>query len=739
MRTKVLNQVLPVLALAAFMPSLAFSQTDTDAPKSQRPALEEVVVSARKVTENLQDVPIAVTAFSGEKLGEDQIYDLMQLVGKVPSMTIQSQNNIESEIFIRGVGTVRLNGATADASVGYFLDEVYIGRRGASTPPIFDLERLEVLRGPQGTLFGKNVVGGALNLTTAKPQFEMGGSGYLAVGDYGAISSGGHVTGPLSENAAVRFAFYQNKHDGYARNVVAGYEMEDLESYAARGSLLWNPNEDMTFELIVDGSTDTGHGPSRHAVDNPFSPGIGPVTSAVSSDPRTNHSPYAQWAKKDTSGITARFDWDLGAVNMTYLGAIRNGEADQAWSQAGAGSPPSLTSSVLTQTEDNTGLTQELRFASEQDQRLRWLVGLYYLDDDTDRTSRNTATSFLPGGAGSTGDVLDGDNEYIQTGISKNYAIFGDVNFDLTDTLTLSLGGRYTEDRKTWDVEAVEYSYGRPGGVLSTAPLLGPFLVNTKESWNEFTPKAILDWQVADSQLLYFSVAKGFKGGGWQGGAANAIAASTPYEPETAWNYEVGFKSELFDRRVRLNLAAFYTDFEDLQVELLDDVNLVLVVANAADATIKGIEGEFEFLLHENVSLYSSASYIEAEYKNYIDPLRGIDYSGNRIQRTPEFQGNVGLDLNVPFSDDLEFQGNIQYGYQSKMYYGPDNTNLEPGYGLLDLRAGIGSADGKWQVYGYMKNATDELYRVSIIPFAGDEFSIFGAPQTYGVRVAMTF
>jgi iron complex outermembrane receptor protein len=424
---------------------------------------------------------------------------------------------------------------------------------------------------------------------------------------------------------------------------------------------------------------------------------------------------------------------------MTYLGALRNGEANQAWSQAGAGSPPSLTSSVLTQTEDNTGLTQELRFASEQDQRLRWLVGLYYLDDDTDRTSRNTATSFLPGGAGSTGDVLDGDNEYFQTGISKNYAIFGDVNFDLTDTLTLSVGGRYTEDRKTWDVEAVEYSFGRPGGVLSTAPVLGPFVVNTKESWNEFTPKAILDWQVAESQLLYFSVAKGFKGGGWQGGAANAIAASTPYEPETAWNYEVGYKSELFDRRVRLNLAAFYTDFQDLQVELLDDVNLVLVVANAADATIKGVEGEFETLLHENLTLYASASYIEAEYKDYIDPLRGIDYSGNRIQRTPEFQGNVGLDLNVPFADDLEFQGNVQYGYQSKMYYGPDNTNLEPGYGLLDLRAGIGSADGKWQVYGYMKNASDELYRVSIIPFAGDEFSIFGAPQTYGVRVAMTF
>jgi iron complex outermembrane receptor protein len=739
MHTKVLTQMLFCLPFAALLPGQALSQTDTDTVESDRPILEEVVVSARKVDENLQDVPIAVTAFSGDQLAKDQITDLMQLAGKVPSMTIQSQNSIESEIFIRGVGTVRLNGATADASVGYFLDEVYIGRRGSSTPPIFDLERLEVLRGPQGTLFGKNVVGGALNLTTAKPQFEWGGSGYIALGDYGAIASGGHVTGPISESAAIRVAFMQNKHDGYARNVVAGYEMEDIEQYAGRASLLWNPNDDMTFQLVLDASSDTGNGPSRHAVDNPYAAGFGFITPNISSDPRTNYSPYDQYAKKDTSGITARFDWDLGSVTATYLGAIRNGEADTAWSQAGAGSPPSITSSVLTQWEDNQGLTQELRFASDQDQRWRWLVGLYYLDDDTKRRSRNTATSFLPGGPGSTGDVLDGDNEYIQRGVSKNYAIFGDVNFDLTDTMTLSIGGRYTEDRKDWDVEAVEYSYGRPGGILSTAPLLGPFVVNTDKSWSEFTPKAVLDWQFADNKLLYFSIARGFKGGGWQGGAANAVAAETPYEPETAMNYEIGFKSELFDNRLRLNLAAYYTDFQDLQVELLDDVNLVLVIANAADAVIKGLEGEVQTAVHEYVTFYASASYTEAEYKDYIDPLRGIDYSGNQIQRTPEFQGTAGIDINVPIFDDLEFIGNVQYGYQSEMYYGPDNTNDEPGYGLLDLRAGVGAPDGKWQMYAYAKNVTDELYRISVIPFAGDEVSLFGAPSTYGLRFSMNF
>lgn len=742
MHTNLLLRTIISVTLASAVSGLAFAQTEgTTSARANNLALEEVIVTARKVTENLQNVPIAVTSFSGESLAKDQIHDIMQLAGRVPSMTIQQQAASESEVFIRGVGTVRLNGATADASVGYFLDEIYIGRRGSATPPIFDLERLEVLRGPQGTLYGKNVVGGAFNVTTAKPQFEKGASAYVAVGDYGAIASGGHITGAVSEDVALRLAVYQNMHDGYARNIVVGYKMEDLDALAARGSLLWNLSDDVRLDVTIDGSSDSGNGPSRHAVDNPYVPGFGPVTpNLISQDPRTNESPFDQYAEKDTFGITARLEWDLDQFTATYLAAWREGEANNRWTQAGAGSPPSLTSSTLTQAEENTGLTQELRFASKQDQQLRWLVGLYYLDDDTKRSVRNTATSFLPGDAGSLRDILDGDYEQFGRGISKNYAIFGDVSYDLKDDLTLSVGGRYTLDEKDWDLDTVVYGLGPPPSIFPTAPVRGPFTVTDSEEWSEFTPKVTLDWRFGDGKLAYASVAKGFKGGGWQQGAGTAEGAQVPYDPEIAWNYEVGLKSEWLDSRIRVNLAAFYTDFTDLQVELLDDVNLVLVVANAADAVIKGLEGEFQAVLHENVTFYASGSYIDAEYEDYIDPLRGIDYSGNRIQRTPEYQASGGLDVEIPFgSEGLQWLGNIQYGYQSEMYYGPDNTNDEPGYGLVDGRIGIGSQDGRWTVFAFAKNMTDELYRVSIIPFAGDEFSVFGPPKTYGVRFSMNF
>lgn len=735
--------LLQATALATLFSGAAYAQDEAQQTEQRaRAGLDTVVVSARKVEENLQDVPIAVTALGGKQLEESQITDISQIAGRVPSFTYQSQNSLESEIFIRGVGSVRLNGATADASVGTFLDEVYIGRRGSATPPIFDLERLEVLRGPQGTLFGKNVVGGALSLITAKPQFDFGGSGYVSYGKYDTITAAGHVTGPINDKMAVRLALYQNRHDGYAQNIVRDEELEDLEAYAARLSLLWNINDAMTLNLTADASTEEGGGPSRHAVDNPFSAGVGPVTSnLISQDPRTNESPYKQYAEKETSGFTARFEWDLGPVTATYLGAYRKGVGDARWTQAGAGSPPSLTDSTLTQAERHSGITQELRFASAQDQRLRWLVGLYYLDDDTRRRSRNTATSYLPGGAGSTRDVLDGDNEYFQRGVSKNYAVFGEAGFDITEDLTLTVGGRYTIDRKTWDIEAREYSFGPDGmdNILSTAPLQGPFHVITDDKWSEFTPKATLDWRFGDGQLVYASVAKGFKGGGWQGGAANAIAAETPYSPETAWTYEVGLKTDLFDNTIRFNLAAFYTDFKDLQVELLDDVNLVLVVANAADATIKGVEAEFQAKPHDYVTFFASGSYLDATYKDYIDPLRGIDYSGNRIQRTPEFQFNVGADFNAPASSGINLVANIEYGYQDDMFYGPDNTNMEPGYGLLDLRAGIAAADGAWSLQFYGRNMTDKLYRISVIPFAGDEFSVYGAPRTYGVKFSRSF
>ena len=715
------------LALAA--PSIAFAQDEPEAT-----GMDEIVVTATKREESLQDVAIAVTALGSEQLRNEAITDLSQIAAQIPSFTFQSQNSMESEMFIRGVGSVRLNGATSDPSIGTFFNEIYIGRRGSATPPIFDLARVEVLRGPQGTLFGKNIVGGAINLISASPTDDFGAGGSFSYGNYNSTIAEGYITGPLTDTISARLALFRETHDGYATNVVNGQELEDKDSTAGRLSLAWDPTSNISVSLIADYSRDFGGGPSRHAVDDPNVPGLSFISPNIPADVRTNSSPYLQYADRETGGLTGRVSWDMGGVSLTYLAGYRYGLGDGRWTQAGAGSPPSITDSTLTQHEMYQGVTQELRLSSDADQPFRWIAGLYYLDEYTKRSSRNTAISFLPGGPGGTRDSLDGDNLFLGYADATSYAAFGEIEYDLTPRLTISVGGRYTVDQKDLNSQAIIYSFGPAGDILSPAPLQSPYNITVSEEWSRFTPRVALEWRATDDMLLYASYASGYKGGGWQGATANAIAAGTAYDPESASTYELGFKADWFNNRLRTNIALFHTDFTDLQVELLDDVNLTLVVANAADAVIQGVEFEVRGMPTDWLTVFASGSLLNAEYKDYIDPLRGIDYSGNQIQRTPDYQYAVGADVRHSLSPELDLVGGVSYTYQDQMFWGPDNLGREDGYGLLNARIGIADPDGDWTVSLWTKNLTNELYRTSIIPFAGDEVSLFGAPQTFGIR-----
>ena len=728
------------IAIVAGLPAIASAQSAPAASTEQSYSIEEITVTARRRQEAMQEVPLAVTAMGAEELRTQLITDLSQVASQVPSFTFQAQNALESEMFIRGVGSARLNSATADPSIGTFLDEIYIGRRGAATPPIFDLERIEVLRGPQGTIFGKNVVGGAINMISAKPTQEFDAGGSVALGNYSSINAEAFVSIPVNEKVGVRLAVLHEKNDGYAENLVRNEKMEDIDSTAVRGVLAWEMASNLNLTLTADYSKSDSGGSARHAVDDPNVPGFGFITPNLpSQDPRTNFSPYEQYANRETSGVSARLEWELGNMSLIYLAGLRNGEGRVRWTQAGVGSPPSITDSTLTQYEKYTGITQELRLQSDPDKRLRWATGLYYLNEKVDRNSRNTAISFLPGGPGSTRDTLDGDNQYVASSTTNSYGIFGDLEYDLLPNLTLSVGGRYTTDEKELNSRAEILSLGKPGDLYSPAPLKEEYDISPSQDWSEFTPRVGLQWKANDDILVYGSYSTGYKGGGWQGAAPDAVAASKSYDPEHATSWEVGIKADWLNGRLRTNLAAFRTDFEDLQVELLDDVSLTLVVANAADAVIQGLEFEVKARATHWLTLSASGSLIDAEYEEYIDPLRGTDYSGHRIQRTPEYQYSVGADVNLPINDKLNFIASGNYAYQDMMFWGPESTNREAGYGQMNGRIGVASEDGRWSLTVWGRNMGDTLYRTSVIPFVGDEVSLFGAPKTYGVRLAVRY
>ena len=361
------------------------------------------------------------------------------------------------------------------------------------------------------------------------------------------------------------------------------------------------------------------------------------------------------------------------------------------------------------------------------------------MNEEVERQSRNTAQSWLPGGPGSTRDTLDGDNRYVASSDTDSYGVFGEIEYDLRPNLTVSVGSRYTTDEKSLDSQAIILDLGNSGDLYSPAPLLEEYHITPSQSWSEFTPRVAMEWKPTEDILVYGAYSTGYKGGGWQGAAPDGVAAAKAYHPETATSWELGVKADWFNGRLRTNMALFRTDFEDLQVELLDDVSMTLIVANAADALIQGAEFEVKGRVTPWLTLSASGSVIDAEYQEYTDPLRGVSYDGHRIQRTPEFQYALSADIDYPMNDKLNFIASANYAYQDDMYWGPENTNREDAYGQLNGRIGVASPDGRWSLTVWGRNMTDELYRISVIPFSGDEVSLFGAPKTYGLRLGLRY
>ena len=272
------------------------------------------------------------------------------------------------------------------------------------------------------------------------------------------------------------------------------------------------------------------------------------------------------------------------------------------------------------------------------------------------------------------------------------------------------------------------------------------FATDYSKSWSETTPQATLDWKVSDTLFTYVTVAKGFKGGGFDDTPANVAQATTPFDPEKATNYEIGFKTDLLDNRMRLNADVFYMDYKDLQVTQTNAACLCNITDNAASAEIKGVEAEFAFAATERLRLSLAGSYVDATYKDFIEsainPSTGqrLDSSGNRLQRTPETQLTGGVDLTLPLGqmgDALNFR--VNYTWQSDMFWATDNIAKEDAYGLLDVRVALSPPSSPWAVALWGKNVTDELYRVNIISFFGEEVSQFGVPRTYGVDFSWKF
>ncbi len=763
--------LVPASAMAQDASGTVAGQDEAEAgeEQAQPDQLSTIVVTAQRREVGLQQAPIAVSAISGEAIAEDRILSFEDVAKRTTSLSFTAISGLDQEFNIRGITNTRLDSPSADQSIGIFTDDVYVGRPGLFNFDLYDIERVEVVRGPQGVLLGRNVVGGAINIITASPKFTQGGSVSLSYGNYNDLLTRGHLTGPLSENLAARVSFQSHSNTGYSRDILNNRDLDDIQSIQARGQLLFQPTEsDFEARLIVDAVHDESNGIAQIAIDGPDA-GQGPWSAAreqigqLRGEPLTirealpqhpifkgDIAPTPQGLTRDAVSIVGQLSKGLGDVaDLQVVIGYRDGQADSQYDQTGLGPSngfgvisPLLFTTPVGESEDATQFSQEIRLVSQPTESgFEWIVGAYHQRDDVTKIDRFWGEVPL-----AALDLISGESLWNNVAESESWAVFGQVGYQFSPMFKAVAGLRYSSDKKSGEITATAVETGdrfNPGGTVPLTPL-GPtltegqsFTATYSESWDKLTPQFTLEFTPNDDVLVYATYATGYKGGGFEDTPANAVAAAISYDPETVNNYELGAKVEFLNRRARLNLAVFQMDYNDLQVTQTDSNCLCSVTDNAADARIRGIELEGQLIPVRGLELFGSLTLLDTEYLEFTDSL-GNDNTGNFLQRTPKHQFNLGMQYTLPVGDRDELKFRANYTGRGKTFWFPTNAQFEESYGLLDARISY-TLNDRWTAAIWGRNLTDTEYRVNVNYALNDEVSRFGAPRTYGAEIAFKF
>jgi iron complex outermembrane receptor protein len=756
---------------------LAASATPAQSAGSGAPPaagqLGEIIITTQRRAEDLQSVPLAVTVFDADALRDQRIFDLKSIAERTPSLVVGDFKPGQPQIFIRGIGSNE-DGAAADQSVVVFIDEVYVGRTAGQVGDLFDLERVEVLRGPQGTLFGKNVIGGAISLTTKKPTAETDVQLEATYGNLNALTLQGRASGELRENLFGKISFTSRRRDGYVESKIGLYpqffpldvpqdlgnvQLANIDTESVRAALSYLPSDRLEINLTVDRSTRDESGSIRYFVPGPGNGGTYYSTDSRAipnyrNEIRTSLLDDPGRAEIDIWGAMGRVDYDVTpGVRLTSLTSFRNADlyaSDVLGTRnmarirlsTGAGTSSIIGDNPAYETSDT--ITQEFRAISTGDSRLQWVAGLYYLREDVLRNETSNLGIVAQNASGALIDLLPqvrgGD---LQDARTESYAAFAQGSFAVTDRFRVTAGARYTRDDKS--ISRV----GTAGGLV----VVQGYVVDASKAWSEVTPKLTLDYQWTPDLFVYATASKGFKSGGWQGLAPNAAVARTPFDPETAWLYEVGAKSEWLDRRLRANIAVFYQDYTDLQVvQSLVPVDAppttpaVLYTQNAADAKIQGVELEFTAIPIPDLTVSGNFSYLDTEFSNFFvpdgfrlpvgaPPIESRE--GNELRRAPRTMASLLARYSRATATGAQISMQADWRFVDKMYGDPDNLEFGaiPSYDLLGARLAYLTPDGKWEFALWGDNLLEEDYFVHNFPNVGSGWAVPGPPRTYGITV----
>lgn len=683
------------MMLGAAPPALA-QQAARESGAAQ--VLEEVVVTARKRDERAQDVPMSISAIGGEQLERIGAENLRDIGGAFPGVSFNDSNSGVSEFSIRGLTSA---GSGSDTSIGMYIDEVFVGDEAAISQRLIDIDSLQVLRGPQGTLFGRNTVAGAINVVTRKPEPEFGAAAEATFGNYGLRQFGGVLNAPLGERAAVRINYVDRHRDGYLKNLAnPGEYGNDEDGQSLRLHLQMDPTDTLKLLFSVDGSRD-------RTCDNMFTL-VGGALYTGNTDPDVSAWDGACGRATDVKGASFRADQMLGDLKFTSITAYRERETtfltDRDFTAA-----PILETGLDT---NESQFTQEFRLASPGDERLNWVAGLfYYKRQYSQDTILDLGPGFLGPGLRNTVNALaDTDAE--------SYAAFGSAEYQVSDRLTVELGLRYTYETKRVNYEQTA-TLPIPGfGVVA------PF--EKKVDGGQWSPTLTVSYDVAPGAMVYGRIARGFKSGGFNAGPSSD-PAKIEFKPESLMSYELGYKARLLDGRLLFDGDVFYMDYEDIQQSDQDGAGFF--ISNGATARSYGVEAQAQWRVADGVILNAGLGYVDARYEDF-----GAR-SGNDLPRAPRWTGSIGLDL----SHDLGGVGSVflipEVAYRGANYVDSSNTRLfrQEANTLVNLRAGFKS-NQNWSVALWGRNLTDERFTLGGFAVAPVLYAHTPSPpRTFGV------
>lgn len=740
--------------------------------------LESIVVTARKRTENAQDVPIALSVIGRDDLARQGTYTIQQVSQQAPTLQYTSSNPRNTALTIRGLGvSFGLANDGLEQGVGFYVDQVYNSRPAAAAFDLIDIERVEVLRGPQGTLFGKNTTAGALNITTRAPTFAPEGLFEGSIGTHGFVQTKASISGPLGDTLAGRLTVGKSERDGYVFSTATGRNVNDQDNLGLRGQLLWKPTDAFSLRASADYALSDADcctqvyyavGQSLRAANRQYAYLAAALNYAPpSTDPydRIADANAKIQAYSEIGGFSLIGDYDLGPATLTSVSAWR------FWNWKPANDRDYTSLDILRQSANpvqQDQWSQELRVSSNGTHLFDYTAGLYGFyqtlhGQNVTEWGSNAALWLI--GTSVPSNLLTG---YTTTSAAvstvRSYAAFSQASWNITDAWQLTPGLRYTREYKTADYKSIVFGGLSP---VTTAQLNQQLSIARPQAYSadfsngQLTGDVSLDWKPRAGWLVYASYAHGFKSGGINLAGLPFNATNNPaldravVSPERSINYELGIKTELLDRRVAANLALFRADVHDFQANVVDTGPGALrgYLANIDKVRSQGVEFDLTLTPVQGFSGYLRGAYTDAVYASFPNapcPLElqasstsVCNLSGVQLPGSSKWSAATGVEYRRPTGHDGDAYIGLDANYRSH-YFGDASASkylVISGYSVFNLRLGFASHAG-WEVFGLVRNLFDKDYMQLLTPQSGNSGLISGLPgdpRGYQLTVRYSF